>query len=56
MIGIPLGVSAFASLVIGVLADIVGSMPEVLMMQAILMAATVVLCIFLPYPLKLWSR
>ncbi|MDE2546849.1 MAG: MFS transporter [Methanocorpusculum sp.] len=56
VIGIPLGVSAFASLVIGVLADIVGSMPEVLMMQAILMAATVVLCIFLPYPLKLWSR
>ncbi|MDE2519473.1 MAG: MFS transporter [Methanocorpusculum sp.] len=55
VIGIPQALSAVAIVAIGVLADTFG-MPEALTMQAVLMAAAVVLCIFLPYPMKLWRK
>ena len=55
VIGIPQALSAVAIAVIGILADIIG-MPAALTMQAGLMAAAVVLCIFLPYPLKQWKK
>ncbi|MCZ9312354.1 MAG: MFS transporter [Methanocorpusculum sp.] len=55
VIGIPQALSAVAIVAIGVLADTFG-MPEALTMQAVLMAAAVVLCIFLPYPMKLWKK
>lgn len=55
VIGIPQALSAVAIVVIGVLADTFG-MPEALTMQAVLMAAAVVLCIFLPCPLKMGKR
>jgi len=55
VIGIPQALSAVAIVVIGVLADTFG-MPEALTIQAVLMAITVVLCIFLPYPMKLWKK
>lgn len=55
VIGIPQALSAVAIVVIGVLADTFG-MPEALAIQAVLMAAAVILCIFLPYPLKMGKR
>lgn len=55
VIGIPQALSAVAIVVIGVLADTFG-MPEALTIQAVLMAAAVILCIFLPYPLKMGKR
>ena len=55
VIGIPQALSAVAIVAIGVLADTFG-MPEALTMQAVLMVAAVVLCIFLPYPMKLWKK
>ncbi|MDR0980177.1 MAG: MFS transporter [Methanocalculaceae archaeon] len=55
VIGIPQELSAVAIVVIGVLADTFG-MPEALTIQAVLMAIAVVLCIFLPYPMKLWKK
>lgn len=55
VIGIPQALNAVAIVVIGVLADTFG-MPEALTIQAVLMAAAVILCIFLPYPLKMGKR
>lgn len=55
VIGIPMGLSAVATTVIGVLADTIG-MPAALILQAALMAAALILCIFLPYPMKLWKK
>ncbi|HJK17598.1 MAG TPA: MFS transporter [Methanocorpusculum sp.] len=55
VIGIPQALSAVAIVVIGVVADTIG-MPEALAIQSVLMVAAVVLCVFLPYPLRLWKN
>ena len=54
MIGIPQGLAAVSIMVIGIMADTVG-MPTALFTQVWLIAAAVILCAALPYPLKLLS-
>lgn len=55
MIGIPQGLAAVAIMVIGISADAFG-MPIALFSQVWLMVVAIVLCVALPYPLKLLSR
>ncbi len=55
VIGIPQGVTAIALVAIGALAD-ASSLAFALPLQAVFMAAAVILSIFLPYPLKLLKR
>ncbi len=52
IIGIPQGLAAVAIMIIGIMADAIG-MPTALFSQVWLMVAAIVLCIALPYPLKL---
>lgn len=55
VIGIPQGVTAAALVAVGALAD-ASSLAFALPLQTILMAAAVILSIFLPYPLRLLRR
>jgi FSR family fosmidomycin resistance protein-like MFS transporter len=55
VIGIPQGLAAVAIMIIGVLADTFG-MPMALFSQGWLMIVAIILCIALPYPLKLLRR
>ncbi len=55
IIGIPQGLAAIAVVMIGIMADMIG-MPTALFYQGWLMIAAIILCIALPYPLKLLSH